>query len=59
MLEKLNEYFEKAISYLETEKTNDLLNCYIDFAYYLLNYGDVNCASHYIELIIDDKITIY
>ena len=51
--EKIIGYFQKAISYLETEKSHDLLNCYTDFTYYLLNNGDINCAMHYIELIIE------
>lgn len=51
--EKTIDYFQKAVGYLETEKSHDLLSCYTDFTYYLLDYGDVDYASHYIELIIE------
>lgn len=61
--EKTIDYYQKAVSYLETEKCYDLLNCYTDFTYYLLNYGDIDSASYYIKLIIkymaDSNLLVY
>jgi tetratricopeptide (TPR) repeat protein len=61
--EKTIEYYQLAVSYLETENSHDLFDCYTDYVNYLLDYGDINCASRYIELIInyvsDSRLLVY
>jgi tetratricopeptide (TPR) repeat protein len=61
--EQTMNYFDKAVAYLETEKSHDLLNCYKDFTYYLLDQKNIDTAIHYITLIIkfmaDNLILVY
>jgi tetratricopeptide (TPR) repeat protein len=46
-------YFKKAITYLQTNNSQELLNCYIDFTYYLLDCGNIDDAIYYLEQIIN------
>lgn len=46
-------YFKKAITNLQTANSQELLNCYIDFAYYLLDCVNIDDAIYYLEQIIN------
>jgi alpha-soluble NSF attachment protein len=50
---KIHDYFKKAIIYLEIEKSHELINCHIDFTYYLLDCGNIDDAIYYLEQIIN------
>lgn len=47
------DYFEKAISYLEIDKSSELLSCHIDFTHYLLDRGNIDYAICNLEQIIN------
>ena len=49
---QINEYFKQAIIYLEIEKSNELLSCYIDFTYFLLECGNIDNAIYNLKKII-------
>jgi len=49
---KTVDYFENAIRYYQSEQSIEIKDCYKDYANYLLDYGNIDYALKYLDLII-------
>jgi hypothetical protein len=50
---EISDYFKKAITYLEIEKSHELLSCHIDFTFYLIDCNNIDNAIYILEEIIN------